>query len=253
MMAETNSPTSPSLELYADLQRAFTHFNQTLFDGRLPDCLLTLRSASRVHGYYHARRFIAPDGKLIDEIGIHPGFFTLEPIEKVMSTLVHEMVHHWQHHFGTRSPANPHNQEWANKMLAVGLHPSHTGLPGGKKTGRSMNDYILPDGLFVRVCGALVASGFALPWMDRHVPARPQSIASQASALEAAGIVVGLTPAPITTLPQMVENKPTVWEPSPPKEKTRFRYECTTCGSLAWAAKDASFLCGACKQTLQQR
>ena len=77
-----------------------------------------------------------------------------------MSTLVHEMTHHWQNHAGTPSPSNPHNKEWADKMVSMGLQPSHTGLPGGRKTGRSMSDYILPDGPFLSACRELLSGGF---------------------------------------------------------------------------------------------
>ena len=137
---------SPTLTLYSSLQAAFDHFNLRLFGGSLPHCLLTLRSANRVYGYHHAGRFISPDGKVTDELGMHPGFFTLQPIEAVMSTLVHEMVHHWQHHAGTSSPSNPHNREWADKMVSLGLQPSRIGLPRGKKAGRSVSDFIPRDG-----------------------------------------------------------------------------------------------------------
>ena len=111
---------SPTLTLYSALQAAFDHFNERLFGGALPHCLLTLRSASRVYGYHHAGRFISPDGKLMDELGMHPGFFTLQPIEAVMSTLVHEMVHHWQHHGGTPSPSNPHNRSGPTRWCPWG-------------------------------------------------------------------------------------------------------------------------------------
>jgi hypothetical protein len=60
--------TSPTLTLYTALQAAFDHFNARLFGARLPHCLLTLRSASRVYGYHHAGRFISPDGSVLDEL-----------------------------------------------------------------------------------------------------------------------------------------------------------------------------------------
>lgn len=84
-MLEMNSPT---LTLYTALQNAFNRFNERLFNGLLPLCLVMLRSASRVYGYRLASRFIAPDGKLADALGIHPGFFTLQPVEVVMATPV---------------------------------------------------------------------------------------------------------------------------------------------------------------------
>lgn len=75
-----NIPISPTTEFYAALQHAYDHFNAELFGGKLPHCLITLRSASRVYGYHHAGRFISIKGEQIDELGLHPGFFTLRPV-----------------------------------------------------------------------------------------------------------------------------------------------------------------------------
>lgn len=242
--------SNPTLALYTALQAAFDHFNERLFGARLPPCLITLRSATRVYGYHHAGRFISPDGKLVDELGMHPGFFTLQPVESVLATLVHEMVHHWQNHLGTTSPSNPHNREWAEKMVSLGLQPSHTGLPGGKKTGRSMSDYILPGGPFLAACRDLLEQGFVLPWMDRHAPAKPEAQVAHQRALEAAGVKIELTPAPVTVLPEVVAGKPSVWAPPPKKSPTRFKFSCPKCETKAWAAADAKILCGMCEVRL---
>ena len=242
---------SPTLALYSQLQAAFDHFNKALFGANLPPCLLTLRSASRVYGYHHAGRFIAHDGRVIDEVGLNPGFFTLQPIESVLATLVHEMVHHWQNHAGSPSPANPHNREWSDKMFAIGLQPSSTGLPGGKKTGRSMSDYILPGGRFIASCKVLLESGFSLTWMDRHAPAQPEKVEATQRALEAAGIAVAVTSPPINSLPEEVAGKPTVWEPPPKKPPSRFKFKCPQCETEAWAGPDADILCGICHRPLE--
>jgi hypothetical protein len=241
---------SPTLALYKALQVSFDHFNAELFEGKLPPCLITLRSASRVYGYHHAGRFIAPNGQVIDELGMHPGFFTLRPIEAVMSTLVHEMVHHWQHFDGTPSASNAHNRQWAEKMISLGLSPSSTGLPGGKKTGRSVSHYIIPDGVFVRACRKLLATGFALPWLDRHAPSIPESQELMQAALKDAGIVLEMSPAPYEKLPPQTKGAPTVWNPAPKKPATRFRYACPMCQANAWAARDAKIVCGVCNQPM---
>ena len=239
--------TSPSLTLYTSLQAAFDHFNERLFGGLLPPCLITLRSASRVYGYHHAGRFVSPDGQVLDELGMHPGFFTLRPVEAVMSTLVHELVHHWQNHGGTPSPSNPHNREWAEKMVSLGLQPSKTGLPGGKKTGRSVSHYILPDGPFLQACRDLLIQGFGLPWLDRHAPIATASQVAHQQALVAGGVAVEMSPAPMTVLPAKIAGAPSVWEPKPKKPPTRFKFNCPKCDTKAWAALDASLLCGVCE------
>ena len=60
------------------------------------------------------------------------------------------MVHVWQHAHGKPSERGYHNKEWAAKMKAIGLQPSSTGMVGGKETGQSMMDYIIPGGAFTR-------------------------------------------------------------------------------------------------------
>jgi hypothetical protein len=45
--------------LYGQLEAAFNFFNERLFGGQLPPCLITLRSATGVYGYHHAGRFVS--------------------------------------------------------------------------------------------------------------------------------------------------------------------------------------------------
>jgi hypothetical protein len=71
-----------------------------------------------------------------------------------LATLVHEMVHLEQDHFGTPSRSGYHNKEWAAWMDRVGLTPSNTGAPGGKRTGQQVTHYIVPDGPFAHAYAA---------------------------------------------------------------------------------------------------
>lgn len=248
------APPPPTLAQYQALQWAFDHFNAALFEGRLPPCLITLRSSHRHYGYHHARRFVNLRGEPLDELGLHPGFFTLRAPEETLSTLVHEMVHHWQAHFGRPSKGNPHNREWAAKMRSLGLQPSDTGLPGGKDTGHRVSHYIEPDGPFLRACGELLAQGFALPWFDRHVPAEPQTVAQHRQALAAAGVALPLAEPPAAVLQAVaVEDAPSILiAPAPKRQAERVRYHCTGCGIKAWAAPDTELVCGECEQPLLQ-
>lgn len=193
--------TTPTMALYGALQAAFDHFNSKLFRGKLKPCLITLRSANRVCGYHHAQRFVSPTGEKIDELGLHPGYFSVQPVEVVLSTLVHEMVHHWQEEFGMPTPSNPHNKEWSEKAESIGLMPSHNGLPGGRRTGRSMSHYILPDGKFNAVCRKFVDTGFDLPWLDTHSIMTLEEVVGIQQALEIAGVRAQVTPPPYLSLP----------------------------------------------------
>ncbi|GAB1387420.1 SprT-like domain-containing protein [Melaminivora sp.] len=243
------APT-PTVDFYASLQQAFDHFNARLFGGQLPPCLITMRSSARQLGYHHKDRFINSAGQMLDELGLHPGFFTLRPVEEVLSTLVHEMVHHWQDSLGQPSKSNPHNRQWAQKMRDIGLEPSATGLPEGKDTGHSMSHYIRPDGLFLQACRELLTQGFTLQWFDRHAPRTGYDSAARQQALAQAGVVVEVSPPPVQQIAPLPEGKPVVVQPPPPREVDRVRYVCSSCGIKAWARADVDIHCGACEQPL---
>ncbi|WP_019570833.1 SprT-like domain-containing protein [Thioalkalivibrio sp. ALE11] len=243
---------SPTLSMYSALQQAFDHFNVRLFDNALPPCLITLRSSRRQRGYHHAERFISADGTIIHELGVHPGYFTLNPPEVALSTLVHEMVHHWQECFGKPSRSNHHNREWANRMEAIGLVPSDTGLPDGKQTGRRVTHYIRPDGPFARACEELLATGFSLPWFDRHAPTDPETVSRVHEALAEQGLGVASTPAPADILaPREDPEKPAVFGPPEPRPDPRVRLTCPSCGARVWTRPDTAVNCGVCLDPME--
>ena len=99
-------------------------------------CLITLQRKSHTLGYFSSNRFSEALGqKLIDEIALNPDHLEGRSTREALSTLVHEMVHLWQAHFGDVSRGGYHNAEWAAKMEEIGLMPSETGEPGGKNVG----------------------------------------------------------------------------------------------------------------------
>jgi predicted SprT family Zn-dependent metalloprotease len=125
------------------------------------------RSSKRTLGYFGPQRFekIGGGEQKTDVIAINPQYFKHSSIEKVLSTLVHEMVHQWHEHYGISPPRSGyHKREWAKKMESIGLMPSQTGQPGGKKTGQSVSHYIIPCGAFEQACAGLLSGGFRLVW-----------------------------------------------------------------------------------------
>lgn len=254
-------------QLIDQLQQAYDRLNDELFDSQLPSCLLTLRGGNGRFGYFSPARFVSPQGEKIDEIALNAGFFALRSVEQVLSTLAHEMVHQWQQHYGAPGKHGHHNREWVDKMQAIGLQPSATGLPEGKTTGSNVSHYIVPDGAFCRLSQTMVKEGFALPWLDRHAPTE-HAIATeryvQLQTLETQGLAFAGSPPPLVTAPAVLPAETTSEEQSPPTVEPfiyqpppkrvelnpRVKFECPCCHLKAWARNDAELHCGHCDEMM---
>ena len=143
---------SPMEEQYKALVAAFDYFNRKLFNGILPRCIISFsRFFKMTSGYSIPERWHRANEQgqavAVHEICLSPSLLLKDPID-LFAKLVHEMVHIWQWDYGNPSRNGYHNKEWARKMEAIGLMPSHTGEPDGKKTGQTMDQYVLDNGLF---------------------------------------------------------------------------------------------------------
>ncbi|BGE57664.1 MULTISPECIES: SprT-like domain-containing protein [Pseudomonas aeruginosa group] len=262
----------PTEEAYAELQAAYDFYNDHLFASqeRLPACLITYQREKRTMGYFSQARFIRRDGIKADEIAMNPDYFAVIPLVEILQTLVHEMVHLWQYHFGKPSRACYHNTEWANKMEALGLMPSDTGKPGGKRVGQSMNDYVIPGGRFDVATRELLKRGFAISWMDRFPvdvrgPSRPMSLmpaslmppASQdyqgdddldagvdeiADELDPAIALAYQAPAAAASLDVSVRQ--------PGDRSNRLKYSCPGCRLNMWGKPGLKVICEECEERL---
>jgi predicted SprT family Zn-dependent metalloprotease len=161
---------SPTAGTYSTFNEAFAHFNETLFGGELPDVLITMQRRKSSRGFFAAHRFAHRRGsEILDEIALNPAAMQDRTDEQIASTLVHEMVHHWQEHFGKPGRGRYHNKQWAAKMDEIGLIPSHTGAPGGKRTGQAVTHYVQEGGPFAREWKFLAEDcGFTFDYQDRR-------------------------------------------------------------------------------------
>ena len=166
----------PTPEVYSELQMAFDHFNKELFDSQLPDCLITLQRERKTYGYYSSKRYIRLSLEQTDEIALNPSYFYIRSIQETLSTLAHEQVHMWQDHFGQPGRRGYHNHEWASKMVAIGLMPTDTGEPGGRRVGERVTHMIISGGRFDAACALLLTKDFRLSWYDRFPPDRPKPV-----------------------------------------------------------------------------
>lgn len=208
-----NTPDAPTGATYGALEAAYSFFNERLFGGRLMPCLFVMqRAKSNKRGHFHAEIWESQEveGYAADEMSINPNTLQARSLGDILSTLVHEMCHLEQHHFGAPSRNGYHNKEWGAMMDRVGLTPSNTGEPGGKRTGQQMTHYIEPEGPFAVACAELLEGGFSIPWLS-----------------------LDTTPAP-------KEKKPS----------TRAKFTCPGCGANAWGKPDLMIGCRPCEMIM---
>ncbi len=168
--------TTPTQEQFEAYQAAYDYLNKVLFDGELQPCLLNFRGRHKRNlGLFWPKRWSRKDGSVTHEIALNPDVL-LRPLVETISTLAHEMCHQWQYDHGTPPRGGYHNKEWGNKMAAVGLIPSNTGKPGGKRTGQQMHHYIDPAGPFMAAFKEM-PEAVALPWLSGSLaePPKPPS------------------------------------------------------------------------------
>ncbi|MGJ8529796.1 SprT-like domain-containing protein [Maritalea sp.] len=217
----------PTLEAPSELLFACDFFNDALFDGKLPDCVITYTRKKNVLGHFYPDRFERADGGFWPELSLNPTYLALREQRDSLSTLVHELAHVARHYFGPpnrrggRGSNGYHDLVWASIMEEIGLMPSNTGLPGGKKTGNRMTHYIVDGGPFDVACQALLDSGFRINWHDRLV----------FSSVDPKGGLDG----------DLVS----------PAKKDRIKFTCPKCTLKAWAKPSALLTCTDCSTPMR--
>ena len=98
---------------YSAFQEAYDFFNTALFDGLLPDVLVTLQRQARSRGYFSPQRFRSRvEEALVHELALNPDCFRERTDEEICSTLAHEMVHVWQQTYGRAPRKAYHDRQW---------------------------------------------------------------------------------------------------------------------------------------------
>jgi hypothetical protein len=203
----------PTATAYVDLVDAYHFFNGRLFQGRLPGCIITLQRKARARGYFCGRRFgLRENSGVLDEIALNPQYFHRRTDAQILSTLVHEMVHLEQAHFGKPSRTGYHNSEWADWMKRIGLIPSTTGLPGGASTGPSVTHYIDNGGHFDLAARELLAGGRVVHVVDRVDPAAATAAIA--------------------------------------KRKSKTAFACSACSATVWGKPTTKVVCGVCAKPM---
>ena len=261
--------TTPTLESYQVIQEAYDYFNRKLFDGKLPNCLITYQRQKRIMGYVSFRRWVNDNKEHVDELAINPEYFANYPVVEICQTLCHEMVHIWQAHFGQPGRRGYHNKEWASKMVKIGLMPSTTGKPGGEKTGEHVSDYIIANGAFIKACQSLIEEGFRLRWIDRFPVYREDApvaiynktgkVSKLRSSLQKTATKALLSAKKLDKTQDELSKAADVATESVPENpgrdtsstkpnnrSNRHKYQCPGCGMRLWGKPGLNVYCGDC-------
>lgn len=221
---------TPTEEIYATFDRAYSFFNETLFGGTLPDCMITMQREKRAYGYFWHRSWISVEtGKLVSEIAVNPNHFSVRTDKQTMSTLVHEMCHLQQSVFGKPSRNGYHNKEWAQMMKDVGLLPTDTGEKGGKETGQKVTHMIEKGGRYDKAYDRLMAKGLAIPYAARNPDTEAEARGENVDGEEG-------------------ESRKAV---AKKKRASKTKYSCPSCDLNAWAKPDVKIVCGECNEVLE--
>jgi SprT-like family len=206
---------SPTVEQWGAYQNAFNHLNKELFGNALPQCMLNFSRHARSKGFFASERW-QKSGECRHEISLNPDQLD-RPLIEVMSTLCHEMCHLWRNDIGKPPSAGYHDKKWAQKMEEVGLLPTDSGEPGGKKVGRKVTHCILENGKFERAFRRM-PEAYLLPWRSPF----PDETNEEVSGSE-----------------EKKEKK---------SRQDKLKYSCPTCHTNCWGKDKISIYCGLCKE-----
>ena len=207
--------------------KAYVHFNETLFDNRLPACVLLVHRKRGARGYFWAEQWDENVGKRKEklegrhEIAMNPDTFKGRTTKDVLSTLVHEMTHLEQEVFGTPGAGANHNKEWVGLMERIGLLPyatcQPTPQPGDKpkkQTGNRVSHIVIPGQAFDASCDKLLKGGFKLTLSAKREIAPAETTRAKA------------------------------------KTASKSKYTCDGCLQNAWAKPGANMICGDCMEPM---
>jgi predicted SprT family Zn-dependent metalloprotease len=201
---------------FSTFEDLFNYYNSNLFDGELPEVMINMSRKKRSHGFFAPERWATMDGQTkVHEISLNPDSLH-RPAAAWHSTLVHEMCHLWRQ-CNAKGTVGYHDKIWGSKMESIGLMPSSTGEPGGKRTGQKMTHYIIDDGPFDQAFKVIQGEDFS----DLTLPYLP-----------------------------LVHETIITKKGTPTVSGKRVKYECS-CGQKVWGKADMLMICGLCEEKFE--
>lgn len=135
-------------------------------------------------------------------------------------------------------------------MEEVGLIPSDTGRPGGKKVGQQMSDYPQKGGEFEKLCIKLFKDDIFIKWFDRF----PNEVLANRDfeEFEIKEFINNLDDEKIlenlyTTVNEIVEGILPVEDVKAMNNiKQKTKYMCSSCSAALWGKPNLSIKCNKC-------
>ena len=198
------------------LNKVFDILNEEFFESELSRPTITIQSTPKAYGHFSLR-----EDTWVSKIGgtheINIGAGTLSrPIEEVAATLLHEMVHYYNHINGVQdcSRGNTyHNRRFKEAAEAHGLCVTHSDKYGWSHTSPSdsLLDFVLENGLTDILINRNEFTGFQITGTGAH-----------------SGTLT----------------------PPPPKTSSTRKYLCPCCGNSVRATKVVNIACLDCAKQM---
>ena len=155
------------------LNKIFDLLNVTFFENTLSRPTITIQSTPRAYGHFSLR-----EDTWISKLGgtheINVGAGTLaRPIEEVVATLLHEMVHYYNYERGVQDCSRGgtyHNRNFKAEAEARGLVVEHSERNGWNRTSpnEALLDFVINNGLTDILINRNEESGFQITGTGTH-------------------------------------------------------------------------------------
>lgn len=113
---------NPNLVLWVRYGDAFDYFNQTLFKGKLPNCILSFGAQGRSLGYFRRSVWVRNTGEdNLHEISLNPNLLSRGD-DLILEMLVRCMVSLWEYTYGEPSSNERYcSTQFTSMMELIGL------------------------------------------------------------------------------------------------------------------------------------
>lgn len=198
------------------LNKVFDLLNAEYFENTLSRPTITIQSTPKAYGHFSLREdtWVSKMGSS-HEINIGAGTLA-RPIEEVVATLLHEMVHYYNFQNGVKDTSRGytyHNRRFKDEAEKCGLCVEHSDKYGWSHTspGESLLDFVLEHGLTDILINRNELAGFQMPGTGTHSG-------------------VGIAP--------------------PKKSSSTRKYICPCCGNSVRATKMVNIACLDCQERM---